>query len=287
MRRIGAGPILRRTGRSRRRRGLGAIVAPILLGLFHAIPAEAQQTWTTDLTAGTYKYGAGAQPSRAAANPAAQVAIPVGRGGDYAYRSDSGGIEVLSRVARTSPVDAPSGMPDRVYSSTQARSALVSGWSAGLPHYKEADLIQEGRWLAVNPPRDMAGASDLACMAVTVYHESRGQPTLGQQAVASVVLRRVQVRRWGNSICSVVVEPKQFSYMTGPTSFPAIRDMDSWYKAIAVAIRTMVDGPAPEVAGADHYHATYVHPDWGPTMNVVARIGDHIFYRDPKTARFE
>ena len=33
------------------------------------------------------------------------------------------------------------------------------------------------------------------------------------------------------------------------------------------------------VGSATHYHATYVSPNWGPTMIRVAKVGQHIFYR--------
>ena len=31
--------------------------------------------------------------------------------------------------------------------------------------------------------------------------------------------------------------------------------------------------------GATHYHATYVSPNWAPELDLVGRIGTHIFYR--------
>ena len=30
-----------------------------------------------------------------------------------------------------------------------------------------------------------------------------------------------------------------------------------------------------------HYHATYVSPKWAPQLDLVGRIGTHIFYRWP------
>ena len=31
--------------------------------------------------------------------------------------------------------------------------------------------------------------------------------------------------------------------------------------------------------GATHYHATYVSPKWADELQLVGRIGEHIFYR--------
>jgi hypothetical protein len=44
----------------------------------------------------------------------------------------------------------------------------------------------------------------LLCLATAVYFEARGEPTVGQVAVAAVVMNRVEARRFPNDVCSVV-----------------------------------------------------------------------------------
>ena len=42
------------------------------------------------------------------------------------------------------------------------------------------------------------------CLALTVYHESRGEPVEGQLYVARTVLNRVKHSRYPDDICRVV-----------------------------------------------------------------------------------
>ena len=42
-------------------------------------------------------------------------------------------------------------------------------------------------------------AADPMCLATTVYLEARGQPELGQRAIAEVALRRRDTGAWGGS----------------------------------------------------------------------------------------
>lgn len=151
-------------------------------------------------------------------------------------------------------------------------------WPVG-PAQRNA-LLTEASALVERRPASLRNASALTCLAVSIYHEARDQPLLGQQAVAAVILRRVQLSRWGDTICAVV-QPSQFSYLSQNYSFPPIVEREAWRQALTVAIQALVDGPTPIVADADHYHATYVSPSWGQKMEEVMRIGGHVFYRDP------
>ena len=45
-----------------------------------------------------------------------------------------------------------------------------------------------------------------ACLATAIYHEARGETLKGQFAVAEVILNRVGVTRYPNSICGVVFQ---------------------------------------------------------------------------------
>lgn len=131
------------------------------------------------------------------------------------------------------------------------------------------------------PPFSLRNASDLSCIAVAVYHEARDQEELGQQAVASVILQRTATpHRWGDTACNNVV-PMQFSFMTSRYDYPPITDAESWERAMQVAAHALLNGPLPELRGADHYHTTAVSPDWAPKMVRVRSIDDHVFYADP------
>lgn len=131
------------------------------------------------------------------------------------------------------------------------------------------------------PPPSLLNASELTCIAVAIYHEARDQGELGQRAVASVILQRAAIpHRWGDSACENVV-PTQFSFMTSRYKYPTVNDIASWEKAVRIAAEVLVNGPLPELHGADHYHTTAVSPQWAPKMVRIRLIDDHVFYVDP------
>jgi spore germination cell wall hydrolase CwlJ-like protein len=50
--------------------------------------------------------------------------------------------------------------------------------------------------------------ADVECLALTIYFEARGEPDLGKQAVAHVVMNRSHNGRFPRRICDVVREQK-------------------------------------------------------------------------------
>src|SRR5882672_3747420 len=50
--------------------------------------------------------------------------------------------------------------------------------------------------------------ADLRCLALTIYHEARGEPELGKFAVAHVVVNRAHDPRFPRRICDVVYQKK-------------------------------------------------------------------------------
>ena len=44
----------------------------------------------------------------------------------------------------------------------------------------------------------------LACMATAIFFEARGEPMVGQVAVAQVIMHRVNDHRYPDNVCDVV-----------------------------------------------------------------------------------
>ena len=130
---------------------------------------------------------------------------------------------------------------------------------------------------AVAARGDSVGAdSELSCLATAVYFESKGEPLNGQLAVANVIINRTNSGRFPKSICGVVKQPGQFSFVRGG-SMPAIRSGAQYRTAMAIAQIAMDkewDNPAPN---ALYFHAKYVSPGWNRPR--VTSIGNHIFFR--------
>jgi spore germination cell wall hydrolase CwlJ-like protein len=132
---------------------------------------------------------------------------------------------------------------------------------------------------------------EMWCMAQNIYYEARGSNRADRIAVADVVLNRVNDVRYPDSICAVVKQgikhadgsmkrnKCQFSwYCDGKSDWPA--DMDAWVDAQMIAYNILKYREGRGLTeGATHYHATYVKPRWARDLQLVGRIGVHIFYR--------
>lgn len=119
--------------------------------------------------------------------------------------------------------------------------------------------------------------AETECLARAVYWESKGEPLTGQLSVAEVVINRAQSGRFAPTICGVVRQPSQFSFVRrGYIPQPPSGSRD-WRTAVAIAqiaMQDLADGGAPR---ALYFHARYARPGWNRTR--VATIGNHIFYR--------
>jgi N-acetylmuramoyl-L-alanine amidase len=115
------------------------------------------------------------------------------------------------------------------------------------------------------------------CLAVGVYFESKSESLVGQLAVADVILNRTQSGRFASSVCGVLTQPGQFSFVRGGRLPSVNRSSRDWQEALAIA-RIAQDNRADSGVGkALFFHATHVSPGWALTR--VTTIGNHVFYR--------
>jgi len=129
-------------------------------------------------------------------------------------------------------------------------------------------------------------------MALNIYHEARGEPVVGQVAVAQSVLNRIADNRYPNTVCGVVKQAKynpwdsvtpirnqcQYSWFCdGKSDTP--KDDKAMLEATIVA-QFVLSGSSRDVTeGATHYHADYVYPYWADSLIPTIKIGSHIYYR--------
>jgi hypothetical protein len=116
------------------------------------------------------------------------------------------------------------------------------------------------------------------CLAKAIYFEARSESLEGQLAVADVILNRAASGIYPPTICDVVTQPAQFSFIRAGR-FPTPDTASSaWHTAVAIAdiaSKRLAQQLAPNVLW---YHATYVAPSWGRRLTRFAQIGTHIFY---------
>jgi spore germination cell wall hydrolase CwlJ-like protein len=123
-----------------------------------------------------------------------------------------------------------------------------------------------------NEPEDR----DLHCLAAGIYFESRGEPLEGQLAVAHVILNRAASGRFATNACGVLTQRGQFSFVRRGV-IPEPTPSATWRTAVAVARIARAEQWHSPVPGALFFHARHVSPGW--SRPVVARLGNHIFYR--------
>lgn len=135
-------------------------------------------------------------------------------------------------------------------------------------------------WLAHTLPQPLA---DPMCLATTVYLEARGQPAIGQRAIAEVVLRRRDSGRWGGSVCDVATAPGQFAMaLLNPNQ--RLREPAAGLTALRIALETSWNWSLPArerhdvVPGANAFTPGAIDSSAGHAR-VIRRIGDHTFYR--------
>ncbi|TFI56530.1 cell wall hydrolase [Sphingomonas parva] len=132
--------------------------------------------------------------------------------------------------------------------------------------------------LVANYAGDQTVDTEQDCLAKAVYFEARGEPLQGQLAVAEVVMNRAASGRYPASLCEVITQPWQFSFIhKGRFPTPDFGS-ESWRKAVAVA--RIAQGHLADTLPGDvlWYHADYVSPSWGKRLTKTAQIGLHIFY---------
>lgn len=119
--------------------------------------------------------------------------------------------------------------------------------------------------------------TETRCLAGAVYFESKGESLSGQLAVARVVLARSKSGRFPSSICGVVYQASQFSFVRGGKMPRIDTGGTNWKNAVAIS-KIALDGSwKSPVEGALFFHARYVSPGW--RLKRMGTIDNHIFYR--------
>lgn len=121
----------------------------------------------------------------------------------------------------------------------------------------------------------------LMCMAVAIFFEARAEPVAGMEAVANVIVNRVEDSRYPDTVCDVVWERKQFSFThdgltDDPEAHTGHQDKLAWATSQEVA-KEALQGNLLGVTST-HYHATSVLPFWAKLYSKDGRVGKHVFY---------
>lgn len=130
------------------------------------------------------------------------------------------------------------------------------------------------------PPEEQVEA-----LALTIYHEARGEDLDSQQLVGEVVLNRVESVSYPDTICDVVYQKNkngvpQFSFINENLK---PKEKEAWETAEILA-EDLLSGEIQYFDnGATHFinpNGVSKMPGWTKKFKMVGKHGKHIFYAD-------
>jgi N-acetylmuramoyl-L-alanine amidase len=117
-------------------------------------------------------------------------------------------------------------------------------------------------------------AESLLWLSLNIYHESRGEPEIGQLAVAHVTLNRALEDK--KSISEVVLAPHQFSWTFQKKKYAPL-EINPLQESLRIALKAIT---TPDFTnGSTFYHHVDVSPKWATGKSYIGRYGAHKFYR--------
>jgi N-acetylmuramoyl-L-alanine amidase len=123
---------------------------------------------------------------------------------------------------------------------------------------------------AANTPNGFS-QNDIRLMANAVHGESRGEPYIGQVAVAAVILNRVNSSSFPNTVSGVIFEPGAFT---------AVADGQIWLtpnESSKKAVMDAINGWDPTGEAIYYFNPATATSKWIWGRPQIKRIGKHIF----------
>ena len=128
---------------------------------------------------------------------------------------------------------------------------------------------------------DLARAVD--CLAAAQIYEA-GDDAVGERAVAQVVLNRVRHPAFPKTVCGVVFQGQeratgcQFTF-TCDGALARTPGQAAWDRAREIARGALAGQVYKPVGYATHYHTDWVVPYWSGSLDKIASVGTHLFFR--------
>lgn len=151
---------------------------------------------------------------------------------------------------------------------------------------------------ATKPERDKQEAkkqrsifiqNEIKCLADNAYHEAAYEPEIGQLGVMTVVMNRVAEPGYPKSACGVVHEAHYVSKLQKTIcqfTWYCLNSKEVIHPSIYKPLYAMAKAVyyrherADVVGDATLYHAVYVKPKWADGVQMIAQVGNHVFYKD-------
>ena len=120
-------------------------------------------------------------------------------------------------------------------------------------------------------------SESILCLAIAIFHESRGESKKAQYAVAEVIHNRTKHPDYPDNYCAVIKQKGQFSFVKNHKSMTVPRyELESWKESIAVAI-DFERKKSNHVGKALYFNTVKLGVRY-KTKTKSVKIGNHIFY---------
>lgn len=123
----------------------------------------------------------------------------------------------------------------------------------------------------------------LTCLASAAWYEA-GDDAVGQRAVVQVVLNRLRHPAYPKTVCGVVFQGSerqtgcQFTF-TCDGALARAPTQAGWVRARDVAEKALAGAVEKVVGTATHYHTDWVVPYWSASLDKIAEVHTHLFFR--------
>lgn len=169
---------------------------------------------------------------------------------------------------------------DKQYVKKQINSGKDFTYYGGTPKEQQTESSPKGgdekkddgqsEPTSVNVPTGYS-QNDIQLMANAVHGEARGEPYVGQVAVAAVILNRVESSTFPNSVSGVIFEPRAFT---------AVSDGQIWLEPDETSKKAVMDamnGWDPSQNALYYFNPNTATSGWIWSRPQIKKIGKHIF----------
>ena len=116
--------------------------------------------------------------------------------------------------------------------------------------------------------------NEIMCLSMIMFGEARGEPQVGQVAVAYTAVNRKADPHYPNNICKIMTQESQYEFVT-KYGIPKEHEVKYLMPIAEAILNGRIDDPT---RGAKWFHTRKVKPVWSKDKPVKLALGNHIFY---------
>lgn len=134
--------------------------------------------------------------------------------------------------------------------------------------------------------------NEYRCLVRNLYFEGRGEGLVGQAYIVKTVLNRVRDNKHPKSICGVIYQPRQFSWVKQlpkekhrvPQTTIQEKELLSSLELLSTFVIGLDRLGVDFTQGSKYYHSTRIKPRWDYNkIEKTDTIGGHVFYRSKES----